>query len=348
MVNYLKGTPEEGLEFKPRSYVCRRTFMKPEIDGRLDKPFWENAPWSDEFEDIEWNSKRPKPYHRTRMKMLWDDEFLYIGAYLEEDKLWGTLTERDSVIFNDNDFEIFIDPDGDTHAYYEFEINALNTVWDLLLIKPYRDANNGPCAVNGWDISGMKTAVHIDGVINNPSAVEDNKGWSVEIAMPWKILKECAAGGKKPEVHDYWRIDFSRVEWRTEIKNGKYSKVIDTETGRSYPEDNWIWSPIGLVNMHYPELWGFVYFTDCENDVFVIPEDEKLKWELRKVYYMEKNYYRQRGRYCTDYSELCGGEVGIINPVIEVTTSMYEAYVMTTDGKGRIVIRQDGCCRIER
>ena len=60
------------------------------------------------------------------------------------------MTERDSVIFRDNDFEVFIDPDGDTHAYYELEINALGTVWDLLLLKPYRDG--GP-AINGWDIA---------------------------------------------------------------------------------------------------------------------------------------------------------------------------------------------------
>ena len=43
---------------------------------------------------------------------------------------------------------MFIDPDGDNHLYYEFEINALNTVWDLLLPKPYRDG--GP-ALNGWE-----------------------------------------------------------------------------------------------------------------------------------------------------------------------------------------------------
>ena len=50
-----------------------------------------------------------------------------------------TLTEHDSVIFQDNDFEVFIDPDGDNHNYYEIEINALNTEWDLRLPKPYRD-----------------------------------------------------------------------------------------------------------------------------------------------------------------------------------------------------------------
>jgi len=34
--------------------------------------------------------------------------------------------------------QIFLDPDGDNHLYYEIEINALGTVWDLLMAKPYR------------------------------------------------------------------------------------------------------------------------------------------------------------------------------------------------------------------
>lgn len=348
MMHYLKGTPEEHLCFKPRSYVCRRAAMPPEIDGRLDKPFWAHAPWSEDFEDIEWNDRRPAPYHRTRMKMLWDDDYLYIGAYLEEDKIWATVTERDDVIFADNDFEVFIDPDGDTHAYYEFEMNALNTVWDLLLVTPYRDAGNHPCAINGWDIAGLKTAVHVDGVINDPAAAPASQGWSLEIAMPWKILKECARGGQKPQTGTYWRIDFSRVEWRTTIRDGQYAKVINPETGKPYPEDNWIWSPIGLVNMHYPELWGFLYFTDKLEDHFVIPEDEKLKWELRKIYYMQKNFYSQHGRYSTDYLELCGQEPGMVNPVIEATSRLYEASVSTADGTGRIVIRQDGRCTLEK
>ena len=42
------------------------------------------------------------------MKMLWDDEALYVGAWMEEPQVVATLTERDSVIFHDNDFEFFI------------------------------------------------------------------------------------------------------------------------------------------------------------------------------------------------------------------------------------------------
>ena len=75
--------------------------------------------------------------------MLWDDTYLYVGALLEEPHVWATLTQHDSVIFHDNDFEVFIDPDGDNHEYCEIEINALNTEWDLFLNKPYRDGWSG-------------------------------------------------------------------------------------------------------------------------------------------------------------------------------------------------------------
>ena len=115
------------------------------------------APWTDAFVDIE-GDVRPRPRFHTRAKMLWDDTYFYVAALLEEPHVWGTLTKHDSVIFQDNDFEIFIDPDGDNQEYYEIEINALNTEWDLFLKKAYRDG--GP-AMNEWEIPGLKTAVHV-------------------------------------------------------------------------------------------------------------------------------------------------------------------------------------------
>ena len=50
--------------------------------------------------------------------MLWDDQYLYIGAELEEPDVKATLTAHDSVIFHDNDFEVFIKPLPDTEEYY--------------------------------------------------------------------------------------------------------------------------------------------------------------------------------------------------------------------------------------
>src|SRR5215472_8143651 len=122
----------------PRGYVCYRASSPIQIDGRLDEPSWQAVPWSDPFVDIEGDT-RPEPRYRTRIKMLWDDDYFYVAAELEEPHVWATLTQHDSVIFDDNDFEVFINPKGDNHAYYEFEMNALNTGWDLFLTMPYKD-----------------------------------------------------------------------------------------------------------------------------------------------------------------------------------------------------------------
>lgn len=327
--------------YAPKSYTCRRAPYQLELDGRLDKPFWANAACTDDFVDIEGELK-PQPPKRTRVKMLWDDEYFYIGAEMEEDEIWATLTERDSVIFHDNDFEIFIDPDGDTHQYYEFEINALNTMWDLLLVKPYRD--EGP-AVNAWDISGIRTAVHIDGELNNPNAA--NRGWSVEVALPWRILKECAPEGRPPRTGEYWRVNFSRVEWQVDVRDGRYEKRINPDTGRPYPEDNWVWSPMGLINMHYPELWGYVVFadTDAKADTeppFTLSADELARWELRKLYYRERNYYAKHGTFCSDFKKLRGEDEWSIMPVIETTSRLFQATVPTSDGQSLLIIREDG------
>ena len=272
--------------------------------------------------------------------MLWDDEALYFGAELEENEIWATLTERDSVIFHDNDFEIFIDPDGDTHNYYEFEMNALNTIWDLLLVKPYRD--NGPC-VNGWDIRGIRTAVHIDGKLNNPAA--ENRSWSVEVAMPWSALKECAPEGRAPKVGEFWRINFSRVQWQVEVKDGKYVKKLDPATGRPYPEDNWVWSPQGIINMHYPELWGYVFFADengISGELPPIPADEHTKWKLRKLYYRQRQYFAQNGCFQVDIGQLLKPEEQIEGMTLETTSRTFLASAPGADGLSTIYIREDG------
>src|ERR1043166_1023817 len=80
----------------PRHYECHRAIKTVTVDGRLNESSWKDAPWSDDFVDIE-GSVRPAPRFRTRMKMLWDDVNLYVGAELEEPDIWATLTQHDSI-----------------------------------------------------------------------------------------------------------------------------------------------------------------------------------------------------------------------------------------------------------
>lgn len=329
-----------------RYYMCFRTAQPLTIDGRLDEESWKKVYWSEDFLDIEGKGK-PKPRFKTRVKMLWDDQYFYVGAELEEPHVWATLKDRDSIIYLDNDFEVFIDPDGDTHNYYELEINALNTVWDLLLVKPYRDG--GP-AIHSWDIQGLKTAVYVDGTLNNPN--DKDKGWSVEIAIPWEVLKEAAAFKKKPEPGDQWRINFSRVEYRTVVENGVYVKAKDQRTGQVLAEDNWTWAPQGVINIHYPEMWGYVQFTAteagkakeyCDED-----PDAEVKWALRRIYYRQRNFLAEKGRFALNLEELNLAKDKDLKvkgwnypPTILTTESLFEA-VYTNKSGVKWHIRQDG------
>jgi len=334
-----------NIKFSPLHYICYKTSGEMNVDGKSNEADWNKAEWTSDFVDIE-GSIGPTPRFRTRAKMLWDEDYLYVAAEVDEPDIWGNLKNRDDIIFYDNDFEIFIDPDGDTHDYSEYEMNALNTVWDLMLIQPYRDINNAP--VNGWDIKGLKSGVAIYGTLNKPGDVDSC--WTVEVAFPWKAIKEITIGDAPPKNMDQWRINFSRVEWKTEVVDGKYRKQINPETNKSYPEDNWVWSPQGIVNMHYPEMWGFLQFTDevvgGKKISFVENPYEKPKWFLRQIYYKERIYFQGNGKF-TNNLETLGIEKETIAgyvfpPKIECTTNMFEASLLSEDGTFRINIRNDG------
>lgn len=294
------GQDKKDLYYPPNGYLCYRATMPLTVDGKIDEEAWKAAPWTEDFVDIEGNI-RPKPRFRTRVKMLWDDRAFYIAADMEEPHVWGTLTRHDSVIFHDNDFEVFIDPDGDNHEYGELELNALNTTWDLLLTKPYRDRGK---ALNEWEIKGLRTAVHIDGTLNNHK--DTDRGWSVEIAIPWEslgklILPESRSGlATPPREGDQWRVNFSRVEWMHEIVDGTYRKV----KGRK--EDNWVWSPQGAIDMHRPEKWGYVQFTRAEPGKATFRPDPAgpARHLLSRIYAAQGAFRSKAERYATKLEDL--------------------------------------------
>lgn len=327
--------PRPIIGFNPPVYNCKRATKPFVLDGRIDKDFWSDAQFTEDFIDIE-GETMAKPRFRTRAKMLWDDKNLYIAAELIGDEIWGHVSKRDDVIFADNDFEIFIDPDSDTHEYYEFEMNAKNTVWDLLLTKPYRD---GGTAMNAWDIQGLQTAVYIEGELNNPSA--DNKRWSVEVVMPFDVLKQGSKDHNIPEMGDFYRMNFSRVQWKTKVVDGAFKKITDSANGKPLPEDNWVWAPTGVINIHYPELWAFVFFTQ-NGEEYQIPADEYTKWELRKLYYMQREYFGNNGCFCTDFDTLKGEYTFTISPLIEVTKTNFEISCKSADNERSLSIFADG------
>jgi hypothetical protein len=238
-------------ETDPKTYTAVFTVNPPLIDGDIDcDSAWSAALWTDFFVDIEGEAACwPIPFFSTRVKMLWDNNYIYFAARLKEPHIWATITTRDQLIYYDNDFEIFLDPTCQAENYFEIEINPLNTILDLFLNKPYRHGGNADIA---WNCEGLLHAVKIVGSLNNSTDIDTE--WTVEIAVPFSALNTQVDNDTE------WRINFSRVEWDTEVVDGEYVKCRNAE-GRPLPEHNWVWSPQGVINMHIPEKWGILKFT---------------------------------------------------------------------------------------
>lgn len=303
--NFWKGY--ENLFQPVRTYVIYQSTEPLVIDGKATESSWEKAQWSDVFIDIE-GLVKPSPAYQTRVKMLWDKNNLYLLAELEEPNIWAYYQQHDQIVYYENDFEVFIDPDGDTYNYFEFELNAANTLFDLFLPKPYRDGGN---PIISWNANGFKSAVSIDGTINNPN--DRDKKWTVEIAIPFESLQSETITTQIPGDGEIWKIDFSRVEWQTNIVDGRYQKKKDEKTGKFLSENNWVWNATGEINMHVPERWGMLQFStkpvNVSNVRFQMPEEEELKKILWLVYYKQKDFRTKNKQFATNLAQLAMPEM---------------------------------------
>ncbi len=318
----------------PQSYVAYRTSGKIKIDGKLNEAAWKQAENTASFVDIS-GEGFPEPKYDTRAKMLWDDDYFYVGAVLQEEDIVANLTERDAIIYHDNDFEVFIDPDGDGLNYFEIENNARGVIFDLMLDKAYR--SNGKFMVQ-WDCPGLKLAVHRVGTLNK--STDKDKEWSVEMAIPHKALTMDFNNPLK--AGNTWRVNFSRVQWLN--KKG--------------PEENWVWTPTGMIDMHMPDRWGFVYFSNevvgQGTEEFKYPynmDAYKLIWAMFYAqldnYRSEKNYLRSEANFFLTDAELKnlpkGSEI-----TVEATTNAFQMGITVPSENVRYVVNQDGKFTVEK
>lgn len=257
---------------QPARYTCYRTASPIHIDGKLDEPSWRDAPRSQPFVDIVTGHAA---WFDTRVALLWDDENLYVGFTAQETDAWGTLTERDSRIYEENDLEVFI---AGENTYYEFEISACNVIYEAFWI--WKDAHRPPFpwfgrpefdpssqrtlvldGVGGhvhprgerwgfldWDFPGLKHAVHVDGTLNKRNDVD--QGWTAELAFPWRGMEFLADGRElPPRDGDVWRIDCSRFQ-----KIGPNGRPLDPSAG-------WTWNRHGHYDSHIPEVFPYITFS---------------------------------------------------------------------------------------
>jgi hypothetical protein len=253
-------------------YTAHRVNTPLTIDGHLDEPAWRRAPRSSRFVDLVHGTPA---IHDTRVAMLWDDDYLYAGFWIEEPFVAATLAERDSLVWTENDVEVFI---AGQHAYYEFEINALGTIYEALFVwddayeragysqlpdlqrdapgaRPWNGVDftthpRGPrIGFFKWDLPGLKSAVHVDGTLNDNT--DRDRGWTVELAFPWQGLRVLTLGDDRslpPRDGDVWRLDLSR---------------FNTYRAAAPAQDSsgWTLSSHGVWDSHVPECFPRIHFS---------------------------------------------------------------------------------------
>ena len=331
---------------EPQHYVCQRSVGILTIDGKLDEPAWQQAEPITHFVDIS-GEGFPKPRYQTTAKMLWDDNYLYVAAKLDDPHVWADLTERDAVVFYNNDFEVFIDPDGDGQNYFEIEVNALANVFDLSITRPYRSPH-GTFVQFQWNCPGLQVATQVQGTLNDAS--DTDEGWTVEMAIPRKALANDF--GNVLQAGKTLRLGFSRVEWQYEVDaNGKYSRKRNAD-GKYLPEDNWTWGATGQIAMHMPERWGYLQLspTSCgqQPEAYRQPADAAERHLLWALFYAQEESWQKHGRYMAKLKDFNLSKADLATLPegatlqVEATTRTFEVSVRYKDG-GCLALDEDGC-----
>lgn len=179
------------------------------IDGALDDPGWKDAPSTGAFLRT---TDGAAARFRTEARLVWDEEFLYVGFDVQDDDVWAKLEKKDDPLYGEEVVEIFIDADGDGKTYDELELSPRNVQFDAYF----------PARRTGMDLawdSGMTTAVQIKGTLNEPGSKDE--GWTAEMKIPLKGL--AAVPRSPPQPGDKWRFNLYRLEWTDERKTNEGS-----------------------------------------------------------------------------------------------------------------------------
>jgi len=152
------------------------------VDGNLDEQDWKTAFYTKPF--VKAGGGMAAPQDLTTAAMIYDDKYLYIGFKVMDSDIHSKFTKRDDTIWKEDAVEVYLDPLEDGRDYIELQVSPANKVFDALFsshrVPDWHEADK-------YNIPGLKTAVHMNGTLNNSKDVD--VGWDVEIAVPWKALK---------------------------------------------------------------------------------------------------------------------------------------------------------------
>lgn len=194
-------------------YSCLYADENLKIDGNLTEASWEKAEILDFFIPV---SGKPA-VSKTEGRVLWSEKYLYVGFKAYDRDIWGYFRKRDSATCSEDVLEIFVKPDlrSELDCYYNFEINALGTVYDAFNVKR-RAGGGGAHRWSRWNCKGLKVGVQIKGTLNDWT--DEDEYWQLEVGIPFAALPTMK--GKCPQAGEIWKFHLARYDYSVYLENG--------------------------------------------------------------------------------------------------------------------------------
>ncbi len=220
---------------KLESYTCQRIDREIDLTGRINDPLWKLAESIYLVDVVTGDS----PDQKTEVRLLYSATRLYIGFRCEDDYIWGTFEERDSPVYQEECVEVFLNPAGSDHQYFEINVSPKNTIFDACILtnRINRRETEKLTGLTDFDAE-ITTKVHIEGEMDKPGK---GRFWSVEYAIPFSEL--FGAPNPVPVPGDQWRINLYRID-SPKGKEKRYQA----------------WNPTGKIDFHRPWKFGVLRF----------------------------------------------------------------------------------------
>jgi hypothetical protein len=175
---------------------------------------------------------------QTRVRSCYDSSTLYISFECNDVDIWSRYDSHDQHLWQEEAVEVFIDTDLEPDTYVEIEVSPRNVVFDSYIVDPI---NIDIAATKKFDLPGMRTAVFVDGTLDNRN--DEDKQWIVEIAIPFDEIY-------RHKIQNFtdirWRINFYRIDRDKNLESTGYA-----------------WSPT-RDRFHKPSSFGFLTFSNSK------------------------------------------------------------------------------------
>ena len=211
------------------SHDIHFTDSEIKIDGQQDEPAWESA----DSVDFQFTWVVDEEKEGTQAKLLWDDEYLYVGFVCEDAYIWAVHTERDSEVYRDDCVEVFTSPNPDQlEKYFNIEMNVNAASLDHFHLE-------GPESKAAWDPEVL-IATSVIGTQNKDD--DKDQSWTLEVRIAFASF-EGVAQSIPPNNGDEWRLNLNRLGGET---NNEKSQ--------------WNAGDLDKPSFHAPDYFGRVYF----------------------------------------------------------------------------------------